>query len=425
MWVFRARIGPPTDGTDRESGNPSSSVTKTEHPKSYGGLRVLIAGGGVAGLEALLALRALAGELVDLELLAPEPAFWYRPLAVAEPFDAGRAHHFELAGIAGSAAASFTLGQLAAVDADARIVRTSQGAEIDYELLVIACGAVPRPWLSGALTFRGPADSDAFGRLLAEVDSGSVRSIAFTLPAGGTWPLPLYELALLTATRFARRDQRVEIALVTPEPAPLSLFGEAASRAVGDLLSEHGISLQTGRYPTRYEAGILELGPDATLAAERVVALPRLEGPRILGIPQDADGFIATDLSGRVHGLASVYAAGDITQFPIKQGGIAAQQADAVAEMIAAEAGAAVEPHRFQPVLRGLLLTGGVPRYLRSEPDGGQGDTSTVSDEPLWWPPGKIVGRYLAPFLASHGGFEIQPPVDTTGMLEIEIDLPA
>jgi sulfide:quinone oxidoreductase len=401
------------------------SVPKTEHPKTYGGLGVLIAGGGVAGLEALLALRALAGDLVDLELLAPEPAFWYRALAVAEPFDAGRVHHFELAWIAESAAASFTLGQLDTVDDDARILRTGQGAEIGYDMLVIACGAVPRPWLPGALTFRGPADSDAFRRLLAEADNGSVRSVAFTLPPGGIWPLPLYELALLTATRLAGRDKHVEIALVTPEPAPLSLFGEAASCAVRDLLREHGISLHTGRYPARYEAGILELVPDTTLAAERVVALPRLEGPRIPGIPQDADGFIATDLSGRVHGLASVYAAGDITQFPIKQGGIAAQQADAVAEVIAAQAGAVVQPHRFQPVLRGLLLTGGAPCYLRSEPDGGQGDTSTVSDEPLWWPPGKIVGRYLAPFLASHGGFEIQPPADTTGMLEIEIDLPA
>jgi hypothetical protein len=180
-------------------------VPTTEHPKSYGGLRVLVAGGGVAGLEALLALRALAGDLVDLELLAPEPAFWYRPLAVAEPFDVGRVHHFELAGIAESAAASFTLDRLATVDADARIVRTGQGAEIGYDLLVITCGAVPRPWLADALTFRGPADSDAFRRLLAEADSGSVRSIAFTLPAGGIWPLPLYELALLTATYLAGR----------------------------------------------------------------------------------------------------------------------------------------------------------------------------------------------------------------------------
>jgi sulfide:quinone oxidoreductase len=400
-------------------------MAKTERPKSYGGLRVLIAGGGVAGLETLLALRALAGELVDLELLAPEPAFWYRPLAVAEPFDAGRARHFELAGIAETAAAAFTLGQLASVDADANLARTGHGAEIAYDALVIACGALPRPALGGVLTFRGPADSDAFRRLLAEAESGSVRSIAFAVHAAATWPLPLYELALLTATHLAERGKEVELALVTPEAAPLSLFGEAASDAVRALLSEHGIGLHTGSYPARYEAGRLELVPEATLLAERVVALPRLEGPQILGIPQDADGFIATDLSGRVRGLASVYAAGDITQFPIKQGGIATQQADAVAEVIAAQAGADVQPHRFQPVLRGLLLTGGAPRYLRHEPHGGHGDTSTVAGEALWWPPSKIVGRYLAPFLASYGGLEIQPPADQTGALEIEIHLPA
>jgi hypothetical protein len=31
------------------------------------------------------------------------------------------------------------------------------------------------------------------------------------------------------------------------------------------------------------------------------------------------------------------------------------------------------------------------------------GETSTVSEEALWWPPGKIVGRYLGPFLAQLG----------------------
>jgi sulfide:quinone oxidoreductase len=205
---------------------------------------------------------------------------------------------------------------------------------------------------------------------------------------------------------------------------PLSLFGEAASDAVRALLRDHGIRLHTGSYSTRNEAGRLALIPEATpLLAERVVALPRLEGPRILGIPQDSDRFIATDLSGRLAGLTNIYAAGDITQFPIKQGGIATQQADAVAEVIAAQAGAPVQPHRFQPVLRGLLLTGSAPRYLGSKPHGGHGDTSIVSGEPLWWPPSKIVGRHLAPFLASHSGLEIKPPTDRAGAFEIEIDL--
>src|SRR6476660_3355598 len=157
-------------------------MANTNLPKSFGGLRVLVAGGGVAGLETLLALRALAGDLVDLELLATETSFWYRPLAVAEPFDAGRVHHFDLAGIAESVGAGFTLGQLASVDSDARIARTAHGAEIAYDALVIACGALPRAWLPGALTFRGPADSDAFGRVLAEAENGRISAIGFTLP---------------------------------------------------------------------------------------------------------------------------------------------------------------------------------------------------------------------------------------------------
>jgi sulfide:quinone oxidoreductase len=384
-------------------------MAKTSLPRTFGGLRVLIAGGGVAGLEAMLALRELAGDLVDIELLAPEPAFWYKPLAVAEPFDAGRARHFELAGIAESAYATFTLGQLASVDDEARIARTGHGAEIPYDVLVVACGVQPRPALAGALTFRGPADSDAFRRLLVDAERGGVHSIAFALPDTLAWPLPLYELALLTARRLEHAANDVALTVVTPERAPLSLFGEAATEAVRALLRERGIKLLTGSRPVRYEAGKLELLPAATLLAERVVALPRLEGTRILGIPQDADGFIATDLSCRVTGLAHVYAAGDITQFRIKQGGIAAQQADAAAEAIAAQAGAAVQPHRFRPVLRGLLLTGDTPRYLRRDPLGDSDETSTVAGDALWWPPSKIAGRYLGPFLARYAELGVTP----------------
>jgi sulfide:quinone oxidoreductase len=375
-------------------------MAETSVPKSYGGLHVLIAGGGVAGLEAMLALRALAGDLVDLELLAPEPAFWYRPLAVAEPFEAARVRHFELSAIAETVAARFTLDSLASVDADRRIARTGYGVELEYDALVVACGALPRPALPGALTFRGPADSDRFRSLLDEAESGHVRSIAFVLPRTGVWPLPLYELALLTATRLGQQNE-VELALVTPESAPLSLFGDAASEGARELLEEHGINLHTGCSPVRFEAGRLELATGRRLHAERVVALPRLEGVRILGLPQDADGFIPTDASGRVQALAHVYAAGDITQFPIKQGGIAAEQADAVAEAIAAEAGAAIKPHAFEPVVRGLLLTGGLPRYLRRELHGSCSDTGVITGEALWWPPSKIVGRHLAPLLAA------------------------
>ena len=162
--------------------------------------------------------------------------------------------------------------------------------------------------------------------------------------------------------------------------------------------------------------------PGGELAADHVVALPRLEGPEIEGLPQDENGFLPTDRHGRVGELFDVYAAGDATTFPIKQGGLAAQQADAVARTIAAWAGAAVEPTPFRPVLRGELLTAGAPRFLRADPTGGRGDTSEVDFRPLWWPPGKIAGRYLAPFLAGHG---VGDPVGWPRPegLEVEIDL--
>jgi sulfide:quinone oxidoreductase len=385
-------------------------------------LRVLVAGGGVAALEAALALRHLAEERVEVELLSPEPHFWYRPLSVLEPFGAGNVHGLELVSLARDCRARVTLGALAAVDADARIACTAAGAEFDYDALLVAVGARPVAAVEGALTFRGPADTAAFGALLAKLEGGSVRRLVFAVPGGVTWPLPLYELALETAAFLAAREVAgVQLSLVTPERAPLALFSQAASTAVAELLAEAEIAFVGERYPLSFATGVLALKPGGSMTTDRVVALPRLEGPRIAGLPHDAAGFIPVDPSGRVRGAEAVFAAGDATAFPIKQGGLATQQADAAAEAIAAAAGAPVIPQPFDPVLRGLLLTGGAPRFLRAELTGGRGETSVAQSQALWWPPGKIVGRYLAPFLAERAGIVFTPP--TAGAIPVEIDL--
>ena len=76
------------------------------------------------------------------------------------------------------------------------------------------------------------------------------------------------------------------------------------------------------------------------LEVDRVVALPLLHGPQLAGAPAESDyGFIPVDVHGRVKGLQNVYAAGDSTNFPIKQGGLATQQADAVASHLGLAAG--------------------------------------------------------------------------------------
>ena len=386
-------------------------------------LEVLIAGGGVAALEAVLALRHLAEERVAIELLAPEPRFWYLPLAVVEPFGLGHVHGIELVDLARAAGANFTLSALASVDTDQHLARTMAGAEFAYDVLLVASGAKPVPAVPGAFTFRGPADSSALADLVARLAAGAFRHVAFGVPDRVTWPLPLYELALLTTAFLAGRGVRdVEFALVTPEDAPLALFGRAASTAVGRLLEERGVRVYARSYPISADDGMLTLAPSGAIEADLVVALPRLRGEPIGGLPHDADGFVPTDPSGRVRGVDDVFAAGDVTTFPVKQGGLAAQQAQAAAETIAAQAGAELTPQPFRPVLRGLLLTGAVPTYMRAELVGGGGDTSAVQTEPLWWPPGKIVGRHLAPFLSEWAGVVLAPPTEAE-TLPVEVDL--
>jgi sulfide:quinone oxidoreductase len=312
------------------------------------------------------------------------------------------------------------------VDAERHLARLSTESEVEYDVLLVACGAVPVEAVPGALTFRGPADSEKLGHVLADLRAGRARRVVFAVPPGATWSLPIVELALMTA---AHADDHalpgVEITLVTPEAEPLQLFGAEAAASVRRLLDWSGIAVRAGASPLELVDGELRLEPEAAVAADRVVALPRLRGPRIDGVPQTGDGFIPVDAHGRVQGIPDVFAAGDVTTFPVKQGGIATQQADAAADFIAADAGAPVLRLPFRPVLRGLLLTGRHPRFLRHEIDLRADATSVASPQPLWWPPAKVVGRHLAPFLAGLAGAPVDaPPDDDAIAVEVELGDP-
>jgi sulfide:quinone oxidoreductase len=382
--------------------------------------RVLIVGGGVAALELMLALHHLAREQVEAELLAPNGDFTYRPLAVAEPFQLGEMRRFDLSEIAAEHGAEHRADTLASVDVEHRRVRTESGEEVPYDALALAIGARPTEALPGALTFAREADTTPFRELLDELERGVVRSVVFAVPSGTVWTLPLYELALMTATFMERKSvPDGKLAVVTPEVSVLHIFGSAASRAVSALLDERGIEVHTRQSPIRVDDRKLIVAHDGAHEADRVVSLPRLVGPGVPGLPQDSRGFIPTDRYGHVQGANDVYAAGDATTFPIKQGGLATQQADAVANSIAAWAGAPVTPEPFRPVLRGLLLTGRTPSHLSRGFRRGVGDASRADVEPLWWPPSKIAGRYLSPYLARltaaahpEPGFGIRIEVD-------------
>jgi sulfide:quinone oxidoreductase len=378
--------------------------------------RVLIAGAGVAALEGALALRAMLREHIEITFLAPEREFVYRALAVAEPFGRGETQHLAVAEIAKDLEAEHCRDSLAGVEPRHRTVRTAGGRELGYEALLIAIGARPVTALRGALTYRGLADNPAYGLLLRELERGEVEQLAFAVPPTVHWSLPLYELALLTSAHLeAREIGEVRLSLITHEAEPLSQFGQRASQSVRELLADAGVKLVTSAAPVGVEPGRVLLASGDSLAADRVVALPRLEVTPIPGLPQGPRGFIGTDSYMRVEGLPRVYAAGDATWFPIKQGGVAAQQADTAAATIASCIDREIRPTPFRPVLRGALLTGEVPHYLRSE-IGDRDASSAAGPAALWWPPSKVAGRHLAPYLGRR--IERNQPEPPLGDLE-------
>ena len=361
-------------------------------------LRVLVAGAGVGGLEAVLALQSLAADRTSLALLAPDRHFTYRPLAVAEPFTPGSVQRFPIAAIAADRGVPLHRDALARVHADERVVETQDGARLEFDALVLALGARTAEAVPGALTFRGPQDAARVAEIVSALREGTIRRVAFVVPSGTTWALPLYELALQAATALRGAAPAAELTLVTPEPTPLAAFGEEAGAAIAELLAERGIAVRTGALADEVDEGRLWMGLEGSISVDRAIALPRLVGPRPRGVPCDPLGFVPVDEYTRVSGLDGVYAVGDVAAHGVKQGGLAAQQADVAATMIAADAGAPVEPRPYEPLLRGLLLTGGETRYLRRE----RGQPAEVAREMMWWPPGKNVGRHLAPYLATR-----------------------
>ena len=392
--------------------------------------RVLIAGGGVAGLETLLALRSLAGDRVDITILGPELKFVNLSMSVEQPFKVQRARGLRLENTAAELDARWHHGALDRVEHHKHRAVTKDGDELPYDTLVLALGAHPtREWHSKhVLTYHGGRDGPNFRLLLHQLREGRVDKVAFVKPAGASWPLPLYDLALMTAAdSVAHNRSGVELSLITPEEEPLAIFGNTASVAIRRLLDEAEVTLHTSSYGVPSSPGWLEISPgDRSLAADRIVTEPRLVGPALRGIPSGREGFIDTDTHGRVPGLDDVFAAGDATSFPVKQGGLAAQQADAVAEAIAASLGADIDPQPFRPVLRGVLLTGGPARYLRADISGEAGDDAIISDEALWWPPNKLTGRYLAPYLSRQTGeaSDVMPREEHAIPVETALELP-
>ncbi len=366
-------------------------------------LRVIVAGGGVAALETVLALADLAPERAEVTVLAPNSEFVYRPMTVAEPFAYGAARRYPLASIVADAGATLLADELVWVDPPSQTIHTKSDEPIPYDALMLALGARATKRYTHALTIDDRRMDETLHGLIQDVEGGYVRSLAFVSPGRMAWPLPLYELALMTAGRAYDMGIELSVTIATPEDAPLAIFGAAVSNAVSERLEKAGIQTISSAYTEIPAQGEVVINPgDRRLRVDRVVALPELYGPSVRGLPLGEHGFIRIGPHAQVPDAGPIYAAGDATEFAVKYGGIASQQADAAAQAIAALAGAPVTPEQFHPVIHGKLLTGGKPLYLTAQFTGGQGFSSEIADTPTWSPASKIDAKYLAPWLEGY-----------------------
>jgi sulfide:quinone oxidoreductase len=271
--------------------------------------------------------------------------------------------------VAARAGATLTHGRLAAVDPARDLVMLAGGRLLSYDALIVAIGARAEPSVRGALGFTGHADVASVRAMVDEIAQAAARSAA------------------------------IPLAVVTSEDTPL-VFGPDAGAAVDRVLAREGVSVHAGTVVREWRWGQLELLGGGTLDADRVIALPVERGPFLDGVPSDSQGFARIGADGAVPGAPDVWAVGDGSSCPVKQGGIACQQADSVASAIVRRLGMEVEEVPFEPRLRGWIWDGGPGTFLRTDLAGGRTESPGVAgDGPLWWPAAKLAGRYLAPFL--------------------------
>ncbi len=362
--------------------------------------RVVIVGGGVAALEAALALRQLSPDRTTRTVVAPNEEYVVRAQSVREPFEFPEADHYPLAPIVRDAGATLLVDALDHVDTAARTITTTGGKEVPYDSLVLALGARPHARYEHAATVNFRSMASVLAGILHEVDTAAIRSVAFVTPTGPAWPLPLYELAYMTARRAQDRGVQLLTTLITPEDRPMMLFGTVASKGVARLLHQGGVEVVTSSEAEVPSPDEIVISPgQRRMPVDRVVALPELVGPAIVGVPHDEHGFVPVDDHGRVIGVPGVFAAGDATASLIKHGGFSAQQADAVAEAIAAEAGEIIDPQPVEGLLRGMFITGDAPWFLSARLEGGHAYDSVFTTEPTATPEGKVAARYLSQYL--------------------------
>jgi hypothetical protein len=182
---------------------------------------------------------------------------------------------------------------------------------------------------------------DTFHGMVQDFELAYVNSIAFCLPPAA-WPLPLYELALITAERVSSMNAEPRLMFAAPNRSRWRRSAAGLVRG-SQVCSRRGIALRAWGGRARPGGPFAGRGRESSLrwtdrdAAEGV-------GPAIRGLPAGRGFFVLVDGRCVVRDTGGrSFAAADVTEWEIKHGGLGAQQADTAAAGVAEELGAYLE----------------------------------------------------------------------------------
>ena len=141
-------------------------------------------------------------------------------------------------------------------------MHTAGGSELSFDALLIAVGARPKAVVPHARTFDDRHADEMLRGVVQDIEGGYVRKLAFVNPSGPVWPLPLYELALMSArAAYDAGIDDMEIDLFTAESRPLPAFAATVGSTVAGLLKDAGIRFHPSSEPEVVSTGHL-ITPD-------------------------------------------------------------------------------------------------------------------------------------------------------------------
>lgn len=382
--------------------------------------RIVIAGGGFAGLETAFLLRHRLHGQMDITLVSDKDDFHFRPNSIYIPFGLDPAElRIPLAHPTERQHINFVHGSVAGVDSANRRLQL-QDRNIDYDKLVIATGASMRPeevpglaehastiWtVDQMLGLRHTID-----RIVERGRAGTPTTVLFLIPPNNKCAGPLYEIVFMLETHLRRKDARspVKIVWATSEHSYIQAFGPKLHEVVTHEFEHRGIEGQVEHAVREVTPGKAHFTNGATFDFDELISFPPyISAVRYEGLPSDDRGFIATNpLDRAVSGQADIYAPGDAGDFPVKQAFLAFLQADATAEAIAGEVTHSAPRVTFDPVSMCVMeqfdkatfaqvplrVTGIPDRPVEVRPDAG--DDYKVGVAPVWRLGKKLLGVYL------------------------------